>query len=230
MAFGCSSQTTQKGYALDKNSYPQLDSLITKIIQLNKSDVNFIIQLEESQNSWEKYVLSDLSMRFPSENKTIYGSIYPSCRKIILDAQVKQRITFLKQWTDGINEGELCSGTIPIIEENELDHKELERQIRLHNIMELDTIVFDKDLSLQEFVKLVDVEQGLLTLRNIKSGKFDLYNPIKSNEFLYETGIIKPAIYSLEIKYGFENKSSNTKRIRKYVRIDNSLNIMNKSK
>ena len=54
-----------------------------------------------------------MAMRFPKEDKLLhYGSVYPMCRSYILAEMTEQRTNKLKVWLEGIEEGEVCLGTI----------------------------------------------------------------------------------------------------------------------
>jgi len=192
----------------------QLDSIVALINLEFNTQEEFLLKFKTSQSNWEKSTLSDLDMQFPIENKEVYGSAYTACRKALLNAKIKRRIAFLQQWTDGVLEGDVCSGSMPITKDT-ISIRDRE----LNKILEQDTIVFDENYSLQDFVKLIDIKRGVLKLRELPSGKNAHYNPIASNRFQNKTEDIPSGNYALEIRYGFESRDN--KIIKKTIRIHN---------
>ena len=53
-------------------------------------------------------------MIYPEIDKEIYGSLFSTCQKTKLEEAILKRIEFLQQWTNGLPEGKICSGSIPI--------------------------------------------------------------------------------------------------------------------
>ena len=84
--------------------------LIRKVYKNNKE---FLLKLKLSELAWKKSRDADMEMRFPLENKQYeYGSAYPMCDSAIETSLTLQRIAYLKQWLVGIEEGDVCSGSI----------------------------------------------------------------------------------------------------------------------
>jgi hypothetical protein len=55
-------------------------------------------------------------MKFPAENKqTVYGSVYPMCVSFFLKELTEERIEKLNVWINGIEEGNVCSGSVKTI-------------------------------------------------------------------------------------------------------------------
>ena len=54
---------------------------------------------------------------FPEEQKRLYyGSVFPMCWSMALTSLTNERIEKLKIWLTGIEEGDMCSGSIKIKE------------------------------------------------------------------------------------------------------------------
>ena len=52
-------------------------------------------------------------MKFPHENKKLqYGSVYPMCASNLKTSLTLLRIIYLKQWLEGVAEGNVCAGSL----------------------------------------------------------------------------------------------------------------------
>ena len=90
-----------------------LHSMYQKILSEYNSDSIFINRLKKTQRIWITYRDAELGMKFPSENKQAeYGSVYPMCVSSFLEKLTKERTQKLKVWVIGINEGNICSGSV----------------------------------------------------------------------------------------------------------------------
>ena len=78
-----------------------------------KDDKVFIASLEKAQRAWTAYRDAYADSMFPEKNKqAAYGSAYQMCRCNELKKITDQRIQDLKRWQDGVEEGDVCSGSI----------------------------------------------------------------------------------------------------------------------
>jgi uncharacterized protein YecT (DUF1311 family) len=89
---------------------------LTSIQRLYAEDAQFLHCLAESQRAWEVYRDRQLAMIFPYKDdpKEGYGTVFPMCWAIWKARLTMQRITELKQWVDGIEEGDVCLGSIRV--------------------------------------------------------------------------------------------------------------------
>jgi len=95
----------------------ELNSVYNKILKDYKTDTKFIAKLKVAQNAWIKFRDAEMNALFPEENKNVeYGSVFPMCWSNALTDLTKQRIKKLKVWLNGIEEGDVCSGSIKIKE------------------------------------------------------------------------------------------------------------------
>ena len=105
----------QKSY---NNSDEELNAIYQAIIREYKNDTIFIKALRFSQRNWIKFRDSELKMKYPDRGiRGYYGSVYPMCEASYLNELNKTRIKTLKVWLDGIEEGDVCSGSVKIARE-----------------------------------------------------------------------------------------------------------------
>lgn len=96
-----------------KQADAELNRVYRLIQQVYQDDPQFLAKLKQSQRAWIKQRDADLAMRFPAEDTAFeYGSVYPMCSAAVATELTTQRISFLKQWLSGIEEGDVCSGSI----------------------------------------------------------------------------------------------------------------------
>ena len=97
--------------------FKQADAELNRVYQqlqlVYQDNPQFLAKLKQSQRTWIKLRDADLAMRFPAENTAFeYGSVYPMCYAAVATELTTQRISFLKQWLSGIEEGDVCSGSV----------------------------------------------------------------------------------------------------------------------
>ena len=98
------------------NSYQKVDKELNetykKILTEYKSDSVFIKNLRTSQKIWISFRDAELKMKFPEREPGYYGSMQPMCVSAYLEQLTRERISTLKIWLDGIEEGDGCSGSV----------------------------------------------------------------------------------------------------------------------
>ena len=100
------------------SSDEELNAVYQAIIREYKNDTIFLKALRFSQRNWIKFRDSELKMKYPErEIRGYYGSVLPMCEASYLDELTKSRIKTLKVWLDGIEEGDVCSGSVKIARE-----------------------------------------------------------------------------------------------------------------
>jgi len=92
----------------------ELNSVYQNIINEYKSDINFIKNLKASQKIWIQFRDAEMKVKFPETEDGYYGSVFPMCWSSYLEDLTKERIKKLKIWLDGIEEGDVCSGSVKI--------------------------------------------------------------------------------------------------------------------
>jgi uncharacterized protein YecT (DUF1311 family) len=105
------SDENQKYIKADK----ELNQVYSKILKDYKDDPVFISKLKIAQNLWIKFRDAEMNALFPEIDKQLnYGSVFPMCWSIHITTLTKERIKTLKIWQTGIEEGDVCSGSVKI--------------------------------------------------------------------------------------------------------------------
>jgi uncharacterized protein YecT (DUF1311 family) len=105
-------QTESEWRAADK----QLNSIYQQIIAENADDEVFLASLKEAQRCWIAFRDAQLKMKYPDREPGYYGSVLPSCEMMYLTELTQDRIKALQVWIDGVEEGNICAGTVKIKE------------------------------------------------------------------------------------------------------------------
>jgi len=90
----------------------ELNMIYKKILFEYKSDTAFIKNLKASQRIWITFRDAELKMKFPDREPGWYGSMHPMCESGYLENLTLARIRTLKEWLQGVAEGEGCRGSI----------------------------------------------------------------------------------------------------------------------
>jgi len=105
-------EMNQEAYDLLEKADKELNEVYNNILTKYKSDSIFIESLKKSQRNWIKFRDSELEMKYPNYKAPYYGSSHPSCRAFYLKKLTEERTEKLKIWLNGIEEGDLCSGSV----------------------------------------------------------------------------------------------------------------------
>lgn len=91
----------------------ELNRTYQAVLKKYADDPSFITKLRVSQRAWLKFREAELDAMFPhSAEANYYGSVYPQCRAGRLTKMVTERTRELREWLDGVEEGETCAGSI----------------------------------------------------------------------------------------------------------------------
>ena len=115
----CFSQTQSEMNKNASNKYKDADIELNKVYQEILTEYNsdsiFIDRLKKTQRIWVSYRDAELEMKFPLKKKPFeYGSIYPMCVSLFLKELTEERTKKLKVWINGVEEGDVCSGSVKI--------------------------------------------------------------------------------------------------------------------
>ena len=87
-----------------------------EIMAIYADDKIFTRQLREAQRAWIKFRDAHLRAMWPkmdSENpRRLYGSVFPMCLTGLQNEVTRARVEQLLIWRKGVQEGDVCSGTI----------------------------------------------------------------------------------------------------------------------
>ncbi len=90
----------------------ELNDIYKKILIDYKEDTLFIKNLKISQRLWVQFKKAELDMKYPYYGASFYGNVLPMCELIYEEQLTKDRIKTLKVWLTGIEEGDVCSGSV----------------------------------------------------------------------------------------------------------------------
>lgn len=91
----------------------EMDRLYRAILDQYKDDQGFLSKLQAAQQAWLAFRNAELEARFPAPDKqSEYGSVYPMCSSLFLVRRTRERIAQLREWLDGVEEGEVCAGSV----------------------------------------------------------------------------------------------------------------------
>lgn len=89
----------------------KLGQVYTKILGKYQADKTFIKNIKNAQQAWLAYREAHIKSLYPHENSGEYGTVYPMCRCDSLAEITGNRIKELEQWIEGIELGEVCTGS-----------------------------------------------------------------------------------------------------------------------
>ena len=91
----------------------ELNRIYNEIKRIYADEPEFIEKLKLAQLAWIKSRDADLELYYPKTNKRLeYGSVYPMCVSSMKTVITLKRIDILKQWLDGVEEGNVCAGSV----------------------------------------------------------------------------------------------------------------------
>jgi uncharacterized protein YecT (DUF1311 family) len=89
-----------------------LNAIYQKLLTNYKSDAPFIKNLKAAQKLWIQFRDAEMKMKYPDRGPGYYGSSLPMCKADYQAALTRDRINTLQQWIDGVEEGDVCAGSI----------------------------------------------------------------------------------------------------------------------
>ncbi|MBS7564127.1 DUF1311 domain-containing protein [Mucilaginibacter sp. Bleaf8] len=88
----------------------ELNTVYQKILKQYAKQPVFIKKLKTAQRLWVQLRDAELAAKYPSPGA--YGSAEPMCKATYLESLTRERTKFLRVWLDGIEEGDVCSGSV----------------------------------------------------------------------------------------------------------------------
>ena len=99
-----------------KRADADLNREYQQLLHQYRDDVRFIRNARRAQRAWIAYRDAQLALLYPyAERRGFYGSVYPMCRCMAVLELTKKRVEELRRWVDGVEEGDVCSGSIRIV-------------------------------------------------------------------------------------------------------------------
>jgi uncharacterized protein YecT (DUF1311 family) len=96
-----------------KKADVEMNDVYRRINRDYRDNPGFIAALKKAQLAWIRYRDAHLESIFPGDPSQ-YGSINPMCRCTNLAEITKERTKVLKRWVEGIEEGDVCAGSVKV--------------------------------------------------------------------------------------------------------------------
>lgn len=98
-----------------KTADAEMNTVYRQVLNKYKSETVFLAKFKAAQRAWIAFRDAHLESLYPEPDKLqAYGSVYPVCRCRVLTDLTAERTKQLKQWLDGAEEGDVCSGSVKI--------------------------------------------------------------------------------------------------------------------
>lgn len=88
----------------------ELNRVYQAILEKYKDDSLFIEKLRAAQRAWLAYRDAELEAKFPPSDG--HGSVFPMCAAQHKAKLTRERVAKLREWLDGVEEGEVCAGSV----------------------------------------------------------------------------------------------------------------------
>ena len=94
-----------------RSAEQKMTAVVAAITKKNRADRAFIAKFKKWQQAWIVLRQAQGDAIFPHEQPGEYGSVLPMCRCTVLAELTENRTKELMQWTSGIAEGDVCTGS-----------------------------------------------------------------------------------------------------------------------
>ena len=92
----------------------ELNSVYQAVLNKHANDKSFIENFKQAQRAWLKWRDAEMAAIYPEQKQPgYYGSSFASCWSGQLATLTRERTLQLRKWLDGMQEGDVCSGSIP---------------------------------------------------------------------------------------------------------------------
>jgi len=93
----------------------ELNRVYKAILEKYKEDALFIEKLRAVQRAWLAYRDAEIEAKYPhSKDPHYYGSSLGMCDPLYRTQLTQERIEKLREWLDGAEEGDVCSGSVDV--------------------------------------------------------------------------------------------------------------------
>jgi len=94
-----------------RSAEQKMTAVVAAITKKNRTDRAFIAKFKKWQQAWSVLRQAQSDAIFPHDQPGEYGSVLPMCRCTMLAELTENRTKELMQWTSGIAEGDVCTGS-----------------------------------------------------------------------------------------------------------------------
>ena len=93
----------------------ELDRVYQAILRRYRNDADFLSKFRRAHRAWMAYRDMSLQAKYPKEDPgSHYGTSFPMCWSGDYQRMTEQRTEDLRLWLDGLEEGEACTGSMPV--------------------------------------------------------------------------------------------------------------------
>ncbi|MFK7905344.1 MAG: lysozyme inhibitor LprI family protein [Chitinophagales bacterium] len=90
----------------------ELNKVYNTILSAYQDDAEFINNLRASQRLWIQFRDAEVKVKYPNRRAGHYGSSHSMCVSAYLAKLTEERTNTLQAWLNGVEEGDLCSGSV----------------------------------------------------------------------------------------------------------------------
>ena len=92
----------------------ELNSVYQAVLNKHANDKKFIENIKLAQRAWLKWRDAEMAAIYPEQKQAeFYGSSFAGCWSDQLATLTRERTLQLRKWLDGVEEGDICAGSIP---------------------------------------------------------------------------------------------------------------------
>ena len=95
-----------------KKADAELNKVYNQILREYQQDKVFVQKLKAAQRAWIAFRDAHLASLYPNPHPGFYGSVNPMCRCLRLAEWTTERTKVLREWIEGIEEGDICAGSV----------------------------------------------------------------------------------------------------------------------
>lgn len=93
----------------------ELDRVYRDVLRRHAKDRVFIAKLRTAQRAWIAFRDAEIAARYPAADPLpAYGDVFPMCAARLREELIRARTAQLRRWLDGVQEGDVCSGSLPL--------------------------------------------------------------------------------------------------------------------
>jgi len=93
----------------------ELNRVYKAILEKYKEDALFVEKLRAAQRAWLTFRDAEIEAKYPhTKEPGFYGSSIRMCDPLYRVQLIQERIKKLREWLDGSEEGDVCSGSVDV--------------------------------------------------------------------------------------------------------------------
>jgi uncharacterized protein YecT (DUF1311 family) len=93
----------------------ELNDVYQAVLKQHADDKTFTDNLKQAQRAWLKWRDAEMAAIYPERKQPgYYGSSFAGCWSEQLATLTRERTRQLRKWLDGVEEGDVCAGSLPV--------------------------------------------------------------------------------------------------------------------